>query len=147
MSHRPLAWMALALAGVLPLASHAADNVCEFRAKGGLTMPFGTLNPSSGQTVNAVMLAGNVQAAQAGDCRNVTLAINADNGQHYGAGSRRMSNGIDFIPYVLNLPVSYPSPGNRQYLTFSFTGTIAGTAYQNASAGAYSDTVVLMVTP
>jgi len=88
-----------------------------------------------------------VQAAQAGDCRNVTLAINADNGLHYAGGSRRMSNGSDFIPYSLNLPVSYPAPGNRQYLTFSFTGTIAGTAYQNASAGTYSDTVVLMVTP
>jgi spore coat protein U-like protein len=112
-----------------------------------MVLAFGSLDPSSGATVNATVAAATLQADEAGDCRNVTLSISADNGQNFSGGSRRLSNGTDFIAYTLALPVSYAAPGNNRWLTYSFSGSITGTAYQNASAGSYSDTVVLSVSP
>lgn len=138
------------LAGTLAAAGPAAlanNGNCFFRASGTMALAFGSLDPSSGTTVSATVTAATLQADQAGDCRNVTLSINADNGQNFGGGSRRLSNGTDFIAYSLALPANYAAPGNNRWLTFTFTGSITGTAYQDASVGSYSDTVILSVTP
>ena len=76
------------------------------------------------------------------------MTISGDNGLNFN-GSRNLKNATgSLIPYTLvGLPQSRRGPGNGTYVAFTFSGTIAGSAYANASAGAYSDNVIISVTP
>ena len=138
----------LALMGVA-MPAYSGDKICGFQAK-GLSINFGTLNPSTGADVTTAVSASTLNADKAGDCvSSVTMKIDGDNGLNF-SGSRRLKNaaGTDFIPYSLaGLPQSSPGPGNNRYQTFTFNGIILGSAYANASAGSYSDTVIISVTP
>ena len=142
----PIAAAAL-LGAALP--AYGADKICQFQAR-GLSMSFGALNPSSGTDVTVAVSASTLNANKAGDCvPSVTMTIDGDNGLNF-SGSRRLKNtaGTDFIDYSLGgLPLSSPGPGNNKYQTFTFNGTILGRAYADASAGSYSDTVMISVTP
>ena len=133
----------------LALPAYGGDKVCGFQAS-GLGLSFGTLDPSSGADVNVAVSASTLNADKAGDCVTaVTMKIDGDNGLNFN-GSRRLKNaaGTDFIPYSLSgLPLSSPGPGNNRYQTFTFNGVILGSAYANASAGNYSDTVIISVSP
>lgn len=145
---RPLRVPGLVLAismGLCGAPAFARNGSCAFQAK-GLALSFGTLDPSSGVTVTAPAAAATLNADQAGDCRRVTMVFSADNGLHFN-GSRRMSNGTDTIPYSLTLPASQTAPGNNKYIRFVISGTVQPSAYQNASAGQYSDSVTITVTP
>ncbi|MGH8832117.1 MAG: spore coat protein U domain-containing protein [Polaromonas sp.] len=136
---------AAALLGVA-LPAYASGNNCQFQAR-GLSMSFGALNPASGSDVTVAVSASTPDANRAGDC-NRTMTISGDNGLNF-SGSRRLKNtaGTDFIAYSLvGLPVSL-SAGNGSYALFTFSGTIPWSAYANASAGSYSDTVLISVTP
>lgn len=137
----------LAAAGLGASPAFAGGTSCFFQAK-GLALSFGTLNPSSGATVTVAATAATANANKVGDCpAGKTMVFSADNGLHFGSGSRQLTNGTDFIPYSLTLPASQPGPGNGLYVTFTLTGTILPSGYQNVSAGNYSDSLVLTVTP
>lgn len=128
------------------LPAYGSNGKCKFQAQ-GLSMSFGALDPRSGSTVTVAVSATSLNADNAGDCTVGTMTISADNGIHF-SGSRRLSNGTDFIAYTLvGLPYSRSGPGNNSYAPFTFNGTISGSAYANASAGAYSDSVVISVNP
>lgn len=129
--------------GLVPSA-HAVGNNCSFRAK-GLTMSFGNLNPASGSNV-LVAVSG---ASSAGDCANgQTMTISGDNGLNFN-GSRNLRSGTgDLIAYSLvGLPQSRRAPGNGKFAPFTFDGAILWSDYANAPAGAYSDTVIISVSP
>lgn len=156
--------LGLALA-LLPVArpAHARNRNCLFQVNGGvLNLSFGTLDPGAATTVVASMTVGSTNANQVGDCRptaqNITVTLG--NGLHFSGGSRRLSNGTDFIPYTLTSPPTAPwtgatggpwsrsRPGNNTYVPLpAITGTILGANYENVTAGAYSDTIVITVTP
>lgn len=138
---------AAALLGVA-LPAYSNGNNCLFQAR-GLSMSFGTLNPASGSNVTVAVAAASLNADKAGDCApGQPMIISGDNGTNFN-GTRRLKNtaGTDFIDYSLGLPLSSNGPGNNNYMTFTFNGTILGSAYANASAGSYSDTVLISVTP
>jgi spore coat protein U-like protein len=136
-------------AALLFLASScwANGNICLFQAR-GLSMSFGELDPASGATVVRTVAAASLNADRAGDCApGQTMVISGGNGQNFN-GSRRMTNGTDFIPYSLTLPTPGQSgPGNGNYVAFTFNGIVVGSAYADASPGVYSDTVVISVSP
>jgi spore coat protein U-like protein len=135
-----------AAAGLGGSPAFANGSTCLFQAR-GLALSFGTLNPASAANVTIPVAAATLTADKAGDCAtSKTMAFTADSGLHF-SGSRRMTNGTDFIPYSITLPGNQPGPGNNTYATFTFNGTILGTSYENVSAGNYSDTVTLTVTP
>lgn len=126
------------------LPAYANGNQCLFQSK-GLSMSFGALNPGSGSNV-LVPVSG---ASMVGDCaQGKTMTISGDNGLNYN-GSRNLKNAAgDLIAYSLaGLPQSNSGPGNGNYLPFTFNGSILWSAYANASAGSYSDTVIISVTP
>ncbi|MDQ3059425.1 MAG: spore coat U domain-containing protein [Pseudomonadota bacterium] len=133
--------------------AHANGNNCVFQAR-GLSMSFGGLNPASGSDVSVAVAAASLNADKAGDCApGQRMSIDGDNGLHYN-GTRRLKNtaGTDFIAYSLvGLPTSSTGsangPGNNSYITFTFNGMIFGSAYANAPAGSYADTVLISVTP
>ena len=139
---------AATLLGIAPSALAAGAN-CLFQAK-GLALSFGPLDPSNATTVTIPITAATVNANRVGDCpSNRTMVISGDNGLNFSS-SRRMRKGAtsDFIPYSLSLPTAgQAGPGNGNYVNFTFSGTVVGTDYQNASAGAYSDTVIITVSP
>ncbi|HZY19762.1 MAG TPA: spore coat protein U domain-containing protein [Ramlibacter sp.] len=139
----------VAVAAALLLASAGAEarnGTCLFRTNGTMTMGFGTINPSATTNVVASITTGNV--AQIGDCRGVTMAVTADDGSNF-SGSRRMANAArtDFIPYALTLPANRTGPGNNNYVDLVITGTVTPAGFQNARAGAYTDRVVITVSP
>lgn len=142
-------WLIAAALLVLAPCAFAAPEKCQFQAK-GLAMSFGTLDPSNAVTVTVPVAAATLNATEVGNCPSSrTMVVDADNGQNF-VGSRRMRRGAtgDYIPYSLTgLPWSQTGPGNNNYVTFTFSGTVAGTAYEGASAGSYSDTVIITVTP
>lgn len=138
---------AVALAGTV-FPAFSRDLLCGFQAK-GLSMSFGALDPSSNLTVTVPVSASTFNANTAGDCQLVTMTISGNDGLNF-SGSRRLKNaaGTDFIPYSLvGLPLNSAAPGNSRYPVFTFNGVVAGNAYANASAGSYSDTVVISVNP
>lgn len=141
MSRFPLA---AAIAALLACVQPVFAASCSFKAH-GLSLSFGVLDPSNASNITRATIAATAGADQVGHCNNVAMTISGDNGLNYN-GSRRLSNGASYISYTLNLPINLAAPGNS-YTTFSFTGTILGTAYLNAPAGNYSDTVIITVSP
>lgn len=144
------AWLFAFVAATLGMAvapAFANGMNCLFRG-GGAALAFGTLDPSSATTVTVPVTLGSLQV---GDCSppSQTMTISADNGSNFSGGTRRLSNGSgSFIPYTITgLPLTMNKPGNNRYTTFTFNGTIAGTAYQDARAGLHQDTVIISVTP
>jgi spore coat protein U-like protein len=135
---------ALLLAAVAP--AHAKDFLCGFQAT-GLALNFGTIDPSNAVQVVTAVQAVNMNANNVGDCNGgATLDISV-----VGATSRALSNGTDTIPYTITgFPITMSQPGNNKYVNFlspAMTGTIAAGTYANASAGTYTDTVTISVSP
>lgn len=141
-----------ALAAALPSApALARDNICDFQATGGMSLSFGILDPSAAVTVSIPVAAVSLNSDQAGDCQpgGQTMTISADNGLHFSGGSRRMMSAAgDYIPYSLTaVPITRSRPGNNRYVAVTFNGVVTATAYQDAPAGTYQDTVTISVTP
>jgi spore coat protein U-like protein len=140
--------LAAVLLGVA-LPAHANGSNCIFQAR-GLSMSFGALNPASGSNVTVAVSAATLNANKAGDCApGQIMSISGDNGLNF-SGTRRLKNtaGTDFIAYSLSgLPLSSFGPGNGIYTNFTFNGTILWSAYANAPAGSYADTVMISVSP
>lgn len=149
---KPPFLVAVCIAAALLIAAmpaYAWNNRCKFQAK-GLSMSFGALDPSSGSNVTVPVSAATLNANNMGSCRSGNqMAISGDNGLNF-SGSRRLKRigSADYIPYTLSsFPTGVPGPGNGVYTSFTFNGTILGTAYANAPAGTYTDTVIISVTP
>lgn len=143
-SSRLLLAALLLLAGIAP--AHAKDFLCGFQAT-GLALNFGSLDPSNAVQVVKSVQAVNLNANNVGDCNGgPTLTISI-----VGGTSRTLSNGTDTIPYTIaGFPITMPQPGNNRYVNFlspAMTGTISAGTYANASAGTYTDTVTISVSP
>ena len=139
----------------LPMTAHAADRVCNFRAK-GLSLNFGVLNPSIVQDIIQPVTVATTFADMAGDCvgsGSMTISIS-------GLSSRQLVSGVNRINYTISgLPISLPQPGNAPknnpsigFVTWftaasQFQGKILWADYANAPAGNYSDVVTIAVNP
>lgn len=134
---------------VAGLPAFANGSSCNFQAQ-GLSMGFGLLDPSNAVSKTVPVAAATLSADTWGACiSGNTMTLSGSNGQNFSGGKRNMRNAAgDLIAYdLISLPQSRSGPGNNTYVTFTFSGTVAGTAYQNASAGLYSDIVIISVTP
>ena len=78
-------------------------------------------------------------------------AITADDGANAsGPGARRVTDGATFMGYSLALTNAVQvgtGHGAGQDKTLTVDASIAAVNYQNAAAGAYTDTVTLTITP
>jgi spore coat protein U-like protein len=78
-------------------------------------------------------------------------AITADDGLNAsGPGARRVKSGAVFMPYALTLTNAVQVGtgfGAGQDKTLTVDASITAANYQNATAGAYTDTVTLTITP
>ncbi len=84
-------------------------------------------------------------------CTKGTVAsVSAGNGNNHDGTNRRVTDGTEFMAYSLNLSGDTQTGtghGVGQDLTLTLDSTITAAAFQNVSAGAYADTVVLTITP
>ena len=137
-------WVALVCCSLTTVGANAAGNSCSFGTK-ALSMSFGTLNPASGSDV-VVPVSG---LSTAGDCApGQIMTISGDNGLNFNGFRNLRSAAGALIAYdLVGLPQISRGPGNGNYATFTFNGSILWTAYANAPAGSYSDTVIVSVTP
>lgn len=144
----------MAAPSFLSAPSWAADAVCQFQAR-GLNLNFGALDPSSNASTNYPVVAATTFANMAGDCTgtgNMTISI-------VGSASRQLVSGANTINYTITgFPISLPKPGNAPqgnpgsgYISWfapnQIQGTIQWSAYADAPAGIYSDSVTISVTP
>ncbi|HWP13575.1 MAG TPA: spore coat protein U domain-containing protein, partial [Ramlibacter sp.] len=121
--------------------SATVSGVCKF-SSAAQTLSFGTVDPSAAGPIPGS------GAAVKYKCTKDTAAtgVTAGNGLNFSGGSRRMGNGTDFIAYTLTISGGTQTGtgfGTGQDKDLTVGGSIVATDYQNASAGAYTDTVVL----
>ncbi len=133
-----IAMAATTMAATASLSVTASvTNACSIT---GGTLAFGSLDTLSAPAVTATSSGVTVTCTK-GD--SYTLA--AGPGSHYTGSQAYLSNGTDTIPYSITVPTLSAGTGSSQ--TIALTGSIASGAYSTASAGTYTDTVTLTVTP
>src|SRR5437899_12714602 len=119
------------------------------------TLDFGTLNPATGGSVNAVWSGGNFRCTA-----GTTFTVASDDGlwesASGGANNRmRLLTGLgvgcataaECIRYTLTRVSTGTGSGLGTNISFAVTGSTGISDYQNATLGIYSDTVTLTVSP
>lgn len=123
--------------------SASVTATCKFSSATS-TLDFGALDPSSATNPSAT----NTTTYW---CTKGTVASTAANlGAYEGGGSRRLKGpgAGDLIPYSLSLSGGTQiGAGKSTPLTLTMSGGINNADYINATAGSYSDTVTLTITP
>lgn len=121
----------------------SVTGTCKF-VSGTSTLNFGALDPSSSSDVNG-------SGTTTFWCtKGTTQTLSAGNGANWDGSKRniKLTTGTDLIPYSLTLTPdggTNQGPGSPRTLTIS--GTILNADYIDKTAGSYSDTVTLTVTP
>lgn len=105
------------------------------------TLAFGNLTPGGGDV--------NGSGSTTFWCtKGVSETITAGNGANYSSGTRNMLGpGSDLLPYTLSLTPAGVSGGPGVPRTLTIGGTVLSSDYSTKTAGAYSDTVTLTITP
>ncbi|MDD5007350.1 MAG: spore coat protein U domain-containing protein [Syntrophorhabdaceae bacterium] len=120
---------------------------CRFNT-GTSSLNFGTLDPGnpSDKTVSA-----SVRFWCGGSAPMATFAITHDSGLYETAtDAPRMRNTAvttEYLPYTLSLNPTSGTVRRFTIQTLTISGTVQGTAFQNAYAGNYSDRVVISIEP
>lgn len=121
----------------------AVAGTCRF-VSATSTLAFGSLDPSVGTDANA-------SGSTTFWCtKGTTESISANNGASWDGTKRNMLDSVsgDLIPYTLTLtPDGNPNAGPGSPRTLAIAGTVLGTDYTAKSAGSYTDTVTLSITP
>jgi spore coat protein U-like protein len=127
-------------------ATILSKSVCRFNSK-NFVLNFGNVDPGSLTDATATATVG---FRCGGSASTAVFAIVPDAGLHGTGGFPRMQSGTipsEFLPYFLALnPTTGNVPKNTNQ-TLTATGTIRRSDFQNASAGTYTDTVVLTILP
>lgn len=122
---------------------------CRFNAASGTTL---TLANSGGAIDPSLATDATGTANVLYRCTKGTVAnVSAGNGLYFSGGSRRVRlDASNEMPYSLSMSgcnATGTGHGAGQNLTCAVSGTILAADHQNATAGAYTDTVVLSITP
>jgi spore coat protein U-like protein len=121
----------------------SVTGTCKF-SSGTSTLDFGALDPNSASD-GAANTSVNFWCT-----KNANYTVSANNGAHFGSGSRRMQGptAADLIPYGLSYsPSTGTGSGKTTAIALALTGSILNADYVNAAVGSYSDTVTLSITP
>lgn len=118
---------------------------CMFQAPRTATLNFGSLNPGGGDVTQSA-------TAQFWCTAGVSnLAFAVGNGLNFAAGKRGMKHATfaDVIPYSIDsvTPDGNPNAGPLSPRTVTIQGSVLGTDYASVTAGTYSDTVIVSITP
>lgn len=119
----------------------AGAGVCVFDTGGPYSIVFPTaLDPFAPVALSTASVTFNVTCTGLAGGGKTVIIDRLDGIQLF------LKSGADKIPYALNLPFSQNAK-NGKSAPLTLTATIAGTAYQNAPAGVYNDTITIDVLP
>ena len=119
----------------------ADSGVCNFDTGGPYALTFPTaLDPVTPAAVSTASVTFNVTCTGLAGGGKTVIIDRLDGSQLF------LKNGLDQIPYAINLPYSQNAKNNKSGAV-TLTATIAGTAYQQVHAGSYSDTITINVMP
>lgn len=128
-------------------ATVLSKNNCRFTNAGPTVLDFGAIDPSSGVDKTAT---ASMTYRCTGSNPMATYIVTSNDGLYStGANAPRMRHGINlatYVPYAINVPQSGTVARNVDQ-TLTVTGTVLVADFQNALVGAYSDTVVLTISP
>ncbi len=149
------------LLSLIATAGYAADNTtvsvtatvlsksnCKFSPPRTAALNFGTLDPANPVDKNA---STSIIFRCGGSAPMATFFISDDDGLYEtGPNANRMRHTTittEYLPYSFTVsPTSGTVPKNTDQ-TLTISGTVRGADYQDASVGAYSDTVVISIEP
>ena len=121
---------------------------CRFKAGPALVLDFGSINPSS---ASSVVVPVTKLFVCNGSAPNATFAISANDGLFAsGPGVRRMRHDVttsEFMSYALSLTPTGATVPKGVDQTLTITGTLTPADFANSLVGAYSDTVVITLSP
>lgn len=124
--------------------SASVTGTCKFSSTTS-TLAFGALDPSVGTNVNGST------TTQFWCTKGTTETLSAGQGSNWDGSKRNMKitgGGTDVIPYTLTLtPDGSANAGPGTPRTLTIGGQVLGTDYTGKTAGNYTDTVVLNITP
>lgn len=114
---------------------------CKFLTGGSISF---TLNPSVGGNVS-----GTVTQPTFWCTKGASYTISDDNGLHKSGTTYRMKHSSldEYIPYSFNYTASGTGNGPQNPITMDISSQVLEADYLNASAGSYSDTVILTINP
>lgn len=121
----------------------SVTGTCKFSSTTS-TLDFGALDPSSASNATAT------NTTSYWCTKGSVASTTAGNGNNYSGSSRQLKGpgASDLIPYSLSLTGgTQTGAGKSTPLTLTMNGGINNADYINATAGAYSDTVTLTITP
>ena len=128
-------------------ATVVSKNVCKFTSPTA-TLAFGVIDPRL--TTNATASV-NATFKCTGSSATAAFLITSNDGLwSTGTNARQMRHATittEFMPYALTVSPSTGTVVKNVDQTLTITGTVLPVDYQNRFSGAYSDTVVLTLTP
>lgn len=138
-----LAMGTVALAGDTATVNVSATVVgtCKFITGGSVSF---TLDPSTGGDVNGTVVQPTFWCT-----KGTSYTISDDNGLHESGTTHRMKHSIqeEYIPYTFTYTATGTGMGPSSPMTMNISSKVYASDYLNASAGDYSDTVTLTITP
>lgn len=124
-----------------------SKNRCHFVNSGPTALNFGNIDPSAQSNASA---GASIDFRCNGSDAVAVFGISSDDGLYEsGPESPRMQHASlpgEYLPYDISFPSSGSVPRNTVQ-SLSLSGSISPASFQNASAGSYSDTIVLTITP
>lgn len=132
------------LAGAMMLAFSSPAVGCSFQKRGGLSLVFGNLDPSSGANVPATFVVGTNNADKWGGCANTTMTMSATSLN--GGFMKNAATGAS-IQYSVTLPPNTTTGNGNGYMQFALSAIVYGMDYIDAPAGSYTDSLTIMVAP
>ncbi|MGD9000156.1 MAG: spore coat protein U domain-containing protein, partial [Granulosicoccaceae bacterium] len=115
---------------------------CKFNSGG--SVDFGSLDPSVGTDVS-----GTVTQPEFWCTNGASYSITDDNGVNNTGPTYRMKHAslAEYIPYTFSYTSSGTGSGPTSPVSMDIAADVLGSDYTGASAGSYSDTVTLTITP
>lgn len=140
-----------ALAGDSAIVSVGATvlskNNCKFKGPTAAILAFGNIDPASNANATAT---ATLTIRCGGASPTVVYALDHDSGLHKtGVNANRAKHATlnEFLAYSLTLTPASGSIAKNTEQVITLTGTITPANFQNATTGAYADTVVLTLSP
>lgn len=114
---------------------------CKFVSGGSVSF---TLDPSTGGDVN-----GTVVQPKFWCTKGATYTISDDDGMYESGTTHRMKHSTlnEYIAYTFTYTTTGTGSGPSSPITMDISSKVTGSDYLSASAGSYSDTVTLTITP
>ena len=124
-----------------------SKNNCKFDAPISIALAFGNIDPNGGSAATA---SGSLSFKCGGSSATASYILTHDSGLwDTGPGANRMKHATlnQYLPYTLTLSPSSGSVAKNVTQTVNVGGSISPADFQDATMGAYADTVVVTLNP